>query len=878
MRISTSLKPLIFHSLSFTALSSVVFGASVEDLLVHRIELQLSDEKVFRFDELVLSAFSSSDRIAQVKRDPKQVNIRAIDFGQATVTVYLESGTVVLYRLNVVPVPIEVSRYPLDLSRHEKGGEARIGTRLGFRSTRGLFENWVVQEEFLSFASGGKTMRHSGSVRTGRPFLYQQPKPDRFIESVFYQLDGDLLRLRIGDVDYSQRGDGQSGSIRGGRVDWRGKEIHPYLFGGLFHSGVQNFIFGTEQSGVGGAGISYKSSHYSAQAYALGFEKNEALQIKNGGIEMGIASSVRLGVLEELSVRAISDKNLHTALEGSSTLVLPPFGFSATAGHSPDGFEVVSFPNRFGSDIFTYALLGTVGSFPKKIRLAGGYSKALSLSEQDLYPGKSEFSSTNLSLNWQPTTGVELELYANDNQSQFLPFDTGTGTEEKGNRLEGRTEFSISDVHHLTLAGEITKIQLKHLNLKYENESGALGWKRILAKEGTDSIQVEVGLSHFLYPDQPSESGYYSLLRLTGMIHFYWIGLDGVLQNEMRFTEPNRNNLRAQISSNIWLHRRHEVRLALFHNFEWFRNIYSNSRGFFLSYVMHFGDVAARSSLVSMLARHRISGRVYLHNEIDRPYSNIEIKLKSMASGVERSSWTSVDGRFEFVGLEVGAYSLWLDRSKSELRTRLVSASPKILEIQSADLVYDFVFSDFSELSGQVFNDVSENDQLDQNEPILEGTTIKLRGVGTLPSKTIVSADGTFLSGPLPPGAYELSIEPQSLPPGYRLDKLRVHRIEVPANGFVVKNISTYAERAVSGMAFMDKNRNRKLDPGERGVDGLRVRLASFETKTGDGGRFIFRHLPPLSGSVHILRHGSEKLSLGEGPTLISDVLVPISP
>lgn len=862
-----------------------------ERISVRNLLLPLGEEVVIAVPEPpIVNAFSSSDRIARIKMEIDRVVVKSMEFGVATVTIFYGKGgnKIRLARISVVPQPAELPKHHLESLRRlgPLGPHGRVGSRLGFRSQRGLFENLILQEEYFAFDSGPGNLRQSVDLKTSRPLLYGEPKPDRYVDNIGLQYDKkEIFLLRLGDNDPLLQGMGNSGPLRGLRLDLPWRKAHSYAFGGFAHPGVEHFLFGKARSTVGGAGFSYPLSEaITVRGHSIGFEKNPTLELRSGGVENQVGVSVRWKNLELLDLNLMSDAHFRGFFDAVMTWNFSPLSLSMGAGRGASDLNVFTLPNRFGPAVDTYSLLGSIGPENRIFRLGAGLSKSLSFSTQEQFPGISEVQSKSVSLDLNPHRNLNVQFHGNEYHSKFSPYVAGTASDETGHRLEARTELSIADTQQVTLGGEFSEIDAKQLDLSYENQQAAFGWKKLFSGETRDHFHLEAGLSHFYYPTSPPQSGSYSLARAGSRIDFSWLELEGLLQHEMKLSQPSRNNVRAQLAS-LWIpHPRHELRLALFNNFEWFRNIYSDSRGLFIAYTLHFGDVGNRQSLFDRLQRYEITGRVYLDEDgngmwggKDIPYRAIVVRLKDSGEN-ERTDHTDEQGSFRFSGLKKGIYFLRVDRNGIPSTSRLTTASPKSVELTDGNAAFDFVFSQASELSGTVFNDLFVDGNLDEQDPPIEGVRILYRGLGRSLFDSVTADTGSYLISNLTPGKYELTIDPQSLRAGFRLDVIPKYIIEVPQSSFVKQDIGLQAERTISGVVFLDRNGNGIQDKNETGIDNRIVKFLTYRTHSGDGGRFIFRHLPPGKGRARCRGSESEIVVLNAQPTTVIHVMIPVKP
>lgn len=885
MPINTWFRVFLSLSLSFLPLTCLCDGRiSVLNQL-----LSLGEEVVIFVEEPpIINAFSSSDRIVRIKMEIDRIVVKAVEFGQATVTIFYGVNKIRLARISVVPRPAEVPASHLESLRRLEplGPHGRLGSRLGLRSQRGLFENLILQEEYFAFDSGPGNSRQSVELKTSRPLLYGEPKPDRYVDTIGLQYDKkENFLLRLGDNDPLLRGMGNSGPIRGLRLDLPWRTLHSYAFGGVAHPGVEHFLFGKARSTVGGGGFSFPlSKAITVRGHSISFEKNPTLELRSGGVENQVGVFIRWENLELLDLNLMSDAHFRQAFDASMTWNFSPLFLSMSAGRSASDLNVFTLPNRFGPAVDTYSLLGSIGPENRIFRLGAGLSKSLSFSTQEQFPGKSEVESKSVSLDLNPHHNLNVQFHGNEYHSKFSPYVAGIASDETGHRLETRTELSIADTHHVTLGLEFSKIDAKQLDLRYENQQAAFGWKKLSGRQTRDHLHMEAGLSHFYYPTSQGQSGAYSLARAGSRIDFSWLELEVLLQHEMKLSRPSRNNVRAQLAS-LWIpHHRHELRLALFNNFEWFRNIYSDSRGLFIDYTLRFGDVGNRQSLFDRLKRYEITGRVYLDEdgngtwgEKDIAYRAVVVRLKE-SGGDERTDHTDEQGFFRFSGLEKGTHFLRVDRGGIASTFRLTTASPKSVTVTDGNTVFDFVFSQTSELSGTVYNDRNGNGHLDPDDPPLEAVKILYRKLGSTSFDSVTADTGSYSIPNLTPASYELTVDAHALPPGFRVDAIQGFVVKVPSSSFLKKDIGVQAERTISGIVFLDRNRNGIQDKNEPGIDNGIVKFITHRAISGDGGRFIFRHLPPEKGRVRFRGSESEIVVLNEQPTTVIHVMIPVKP
>jgi hypothetical protein len=115
----------------------------------------------------------------------------------------------------------------------------------------------------------------------------------------------------------------------------------------------------------------------------------------------------------------------------------------------------------------------------------------------------------------------------------------------------------------------------------------------------------------------------------------------------------------------------------------------------------------------------------------------------------------------------------------------------------------------------------------------------------------MVDASGNYEFRNLCPGSYTLELDPSTLPAKFRLPTQSVWPVMVKPLEGVYLDIPLSAQRAVSGIVFIDNDGDGFFDPRiDEVVVGARVTAARAEAFSGSGGSYVLRNLP--AGQIEI--------------------------
>ena len=232
-----------------------------------------------------------------------------------------------------------------------------------------------------------------------------------------------------------------------------------------------------------------------------------------------------------------------------------------------------------------------------------------------------------------------------------------------------------------------------------------------------------------------------------------------------------------------------------------------------------------------------------------------EVHLEHQDSGTVFTTTTGDDGRYWFVNMPAGLYTL----------TEVLQ--PGWLQTHPTDGYYTFIFDPAQAIDGLDFGNIPEDDGSihgakwhDQNadgvwdsgEPALSGWVIWLEGEG-FSAYTETDADGNYWFMGLPPGTYTIR---EVLQTGWV--------IMYPADGYHTVQLTTGetiedldfgnwdppADGAIHGTKFHDLNGDGSRDPDEPGLPGWTIHLSLngatiTSTVTNEDGEYWFMDLIP---------------------------------
>ncbi|HYY93567.1 MAG TPA: SdrD B-like domain-containing protein, partial [Pyrinomonadaceae bacterium] len=239
-----------------------------------------------------------------------------------------------------------------------------------------------------------------------------------------------------------------------------------------------------------------------------------------------------------------------------------------------------------------------------------------------------------------------------------------------------------------------------------------------------------------------------------------------------------------------------------------------------------------------------------------------------------RSAMTDARGRYSFSSVTPGEHTVALVSDRLGVSLRASSPAERAITVGARrTAVVGFGLSDFGSIGGHVFNDLYLTGAADsQGAPGLRGLRVLLRGASVASLTT--DASGLYEFRNLAPGSYTLEIDPASLPADFRPPA----RLSWPVNLSPLQDffmdIPVAAQRAVSGVVFLDRDGDGRFDPArDLPLAGARVAAHNAETVTDANGAYLLRGLPAGHVTLRVtLRDGRSRetiLDLSPDPTFM---------
>lgn len=305
-----------------------------------------------------------------------------------------------------------------------------------------------------------------------------------------------------------------------------------------------------------------------------------------------------------------------------------------------------------------------------------------------------------------------------------------------------------------------------------------------------------------------------------------------------------------------------------------------------VSYVHRFGAGSGgglQFSRLFGLERGKIQGRVFFdqngngHDDTNEPgVAGMKVQM-----GGDRSAVTDAGGRFQF-DVNSGGYQISLISEELGERWRASTMTEQhgfLAPRQTVNI--SFGITDYGVVAGRIFNDVSQTGEpATGSSPGVPFVRLTLRPVNAKGPGASVNTDGSgaYQFRSIPPGSYILELDPASLPADFRMLQQSSWPVIVQPLQNLYLDIPILAQRAVSGVVFIDQDGDGKFTPEkDQPVEGARVVTGKIEVTTGKGGAYILRNLPCGSIEIHARTQTGTKspllrIALGAEPTRRSGV------
>ena len=276
--------------------------------------------------------------------------------------------------------------------------------------------------------------------------------------------------------------------------------------------------------------------------------------------------------------------------------------------------------------------------------------------------------------------------------------------------------------------------------------------------------------------------------------------------------------------------------------------------------------------------RGRIEGRVFLDLNGNGQDDTGEPGIAGMNVQLDgnRRATTDVRGHFNLGSLEPGEFDVALisDAIGVKLRSSRATLQHVVLSARQT-VALSFGLTDSGFVAGRVFNDLYLTGEPTAGDaPGLSGVKFTLRPFAATadssPLSQMADGNGLYEFRNLAPGKYILEIDPVTIPADFRLPAQTAWPITVnPLQGFYL-DLPFAAQRAISGIVYLDRDGDGQFDPQKDVVvEGARIAAGNSEAVSNRQGLYLLRNLPAGRIEVHFY------LSTGKGSGIINIELGP---
>jgi hypothetical protein len=359
-----------------------------------------------------------------------------------------------------------------------------------------------------------------------------------------------------------------------------------------------------------------------------------------------------------------------------------------------------------------------------------------------------------------------------------------------------------------------------------------------------------------------------------------------------KFLASEQRTLLTTFGANLWLDEANSLQVSAGHAFSLGGT--ASHTSLTVGYVHHFGMGSGGGFQFSKLLgldRGRIQGRVFFdlngngQDDTDEPgIAGMKVQLDG-----NRSATTDVRGHFNLGSLEPGEFDVALISDDFGVKLRSSSATLQHVSLSSRQTInLSFGLTNSGFVAGRVFNDLLLTGEPTAGDaPGLSGIKFILRPVVAMadskPLSQTADGNGLYEFRNLAPGKYILEIDPVTIPADFRLPVQTAWPITVsPLQGFYL-DLPFAAQRAISGIVFLDRDGDGQFDPQKDVVvEGARVAAGKSEAVSTRQGLYLLRNLPAGRIEVHIYQStgkesGTIHIELGPDPSLRNGVNLMVS-
>jgi len=230
---------------------------------------------------------------------------------------------------------------------------------------------------------------------------------------------------------------------------------------------------------------------------------------------------------------------------------------------------------------------------------------------------------------------------------------------------------------------------------------------------------------------------------------------------------------------------------------------------------------------------------------------------------------TDADGHYTVPGLVGGAYIVNMDASTlpagavpdSDLDGGDATSTAVTLGSGENRTDVDFGVIGSATLSGVVWHDHDGDGVVGPGETGVPNVTVHVTWAGPDGPVTIdvvTDATGSWTLEHLPAGEYTAVIDMATVPPGYVATTPETVNVTLPPSGNESVEHGVVGSAVLGRTVWIDENGNGVPDPGEAGIDGVRVDLIDpsgnviATTTTANGGEYRFVDLAPGRYTVRL--------------------------
>ena len=279
-----------------------------------------------------------------------------------------------------------------------------------------------------------------------------------------------------------------------------------------------------------------------------------------------------------------------------------------------------------------------------------------------------------------------------------------------------------------------------------------------------------------------------------------------------------------------------------------------------VSYTRRLGGSSELGFLTKLLGRYygTVKGRVFADLNADGKDDPQEDGIPGVRVQLEdgRGVQTEQNGNFHFDRVKPGRVTVRLVADDLGTRLRASTAGQQEITMSARQTVnVSFGVVDYGFIAGRVFNELQTTGAAESgNQPGINGVRIKLIPLGRTmsPLARVTDGSGTYEFRNLTPGKYAIQVDDETLPANFRMPAQTSWELSVqPVRGSYL-DIPLFAQRRVSGVVFVDKDGDGKLDPAvDELVPDATVVAGQIKAVTGADGVYLLRGLP--AGKIEIV-------------------------